>query len=116
MLRTATTALAALCIAAPIAAQDLPSPKYRPSKDAVELRASEDAYAELHYDNSANLSSVPVDREYVFEGLTVRVVISVTHRAEKIWIYPSAGFAADIEYAEVLDGETITIPIRYAMF
>lgn len=118
MLKIAAAALSGFFIASASMAQEYyTAPSSLPSnRDQVDVREGEFSYAEVFYDNSGELTSTPMNETFTVRDIEVRVNISVTKDAEKIWVYPSAGFEAIPDYAEVEDGDNIVIEIHPLLF
>lgn len=106
-------AVLTLLCSSPVAAQDHYAP---PEPDKLELRASELAFAEVFYSNSAAQSSGEVDEILTLETLRVRVVIKVDSGPERIRVTPEGLYIAIPESAFIEDGESIVIEIHPAMF
>lgn len=85
--------------------------------DTIEIRESEEAYAEIVYKNSKDLNSfLPETQTLNFKNLEVYIVFDVTPGPEKLWIRPKGSYIAIPNYVEVDDGDSVTIYIYPASF
>ncbi|MDG3089204.1 hypothetical protein P7F88_25410 [Vibrio hannami] len=108
-------------LASPAFADDLPSyietNTARAQTDALTLEAHTTALAHLTYTNHAEQVSVLGDFDLEHEGFTIRAVVKVRHGSfETITVITAPGFIAIPPYAEVQDGDAITIAIMPALF